>query len=83
MNNEFLALIRNKMEKDKMSIREVCRRAGLSPTHMSFVLKGERELTFPVVAKVSKVFGINPVQAIFIAGLLPVSLPMEDQPRAE
>ena len=53
-----------------LSGRELARQLGLSVSYVSLVLKGSRPVTFYFAAAVAEGFGLDPLEAFYMAGLL-------------
>ena len=66
MQNRLVEFLKGK----GLSGRELARQLGLSVSYVSLVLKGSRPVTFYFAAAVADGFGLDPLEAFYMAGLL-------------
>ena len=66
MKNQLVEFLKSK----NLSGRELSRQLGLSVSYVSLVLKGTRPVTFYFAAAVAEGFGLDPLEAFYMAGLL-------------
>ena len=66
MQNQLIGFLKGK----GLSGRELARQMGLSVSYVSLVLKGSRPVTFYFAASVAEGFGLDPLEAFRMAGLL-------------
>lgn len=73
MEPKLFRWIVDEVERRSWSNNELAKRAGLSPSHLSMVMSGQRSVTFDFCAAIAKAFGERPEVLFRKAGLLPPS----------
>jgi transcriptional regulator with XRE-family HTH domain len=79
VEDRLVAWINKELEKRDWSHRKLAREAGVSHTHISNVLSGERNVTFDFCASIAKALGKLPEDLFRMAGLLPPLPEPEDE----
>jgi len=80
----FIRLLREGMEKRKISLNQLAERAGLSPAFLSRIMNQERGLpSDKAILRLARVLDLQPNERLLIeAGRIPEDLqPMLSQPR--
>ena len=57
-------------EKRNWSNNDLAKRAGLSPSHLSMVMSGQRSITYDFCTAIARAFGERPEVMFRMAGLL-------------
>lgn len=73
MEPKLFRWIVDETEKRNWSNNELAKRAGLSPSHLSMVMSGQRSVTYDFCAGIARAFGERPEVVFRKAGLLPAS----------
>jgi transcriptional regulator with XRE-family HTH domain len=80
----FVNLLREGMERQRISLNQLAYRAGVSPAFLSRILNGERGLpSDKIILRFAKLVDLEPPERLLIeAGRIPVELrPMLSQPQ--
>ena len=56
--------LRNAMLRQGLTVSTCAIKAGLSPSHVSNLLKGDKTAQFSTITKLAKLFGVDPVTLI-------------------
>ena len=67
---EFINWIREKIAENELTYEEFGKMAGFSKSHISLVMSGQRSVTPRFCNGVAKVFGLDSVKVLGLAGLL-------------
>ena len=74
MQNRLVEFLKGK----GLSGRELARQMGMSVSYVSLVLKGSRPVTFYFAAAAAEGFGLDPLEAFYMAGLLKKGADLRD-----
>jgi transcriptional regulator with XRE-family HTH domain len=80
----FIKMLRDGMERRKISLNQLAEKAGISPAYLSRILNKERGLpSDKAIFRLAEVLGLQPRERLLIeAGRLPADLkPFLSQPR--
>lgn len=71
--NTFSELVKSRLEKKKISLRELCRRSGMDPSFLSKVLAGKRNPPSEddILARLAGALEVSPEELFVSAGRLP------------
>jgi len=71
-SQKFVVTIRQAMDKKKMSLREVAKKAGISPTGLLRILRGEYLPSNDAILRLAKALNIVPPELLlYFAGKIP------------
>jgi transcriptional regulator with XRE-family HTH domain len=74
-HSRFIKLVKDALEKERYSARELALKIGVAPSYITRVLGGERNPpSSEIIEDISKVLNINPDRLLMEAGRLPVFL---------
>jgi len=68
---DFRTWLSLKLEKHRMPQYRLGERTGYSAAFVSLILKGKRELTADFCIKAAEALGIDPLEALQVAGFVP------------
>lgn len=79
MKSAFLAWLQASLRDKQWSLSELARRSGVSQSHLSNIISGNREASAATLTALAKAFNL-PAELVFAkAGLLPPSKDMLDE----
>lgn len=71
----FIKLVKDALERERYSARELALKIGIAPSYITRVLAGERNPpSSEIIEEMAKVLKINPDRLLIEAGRLPVFL---------
>jgi DNA-binding XRE family transcriptional regulator len=75
MANDLVSWLAENLEERGWSLRELARRAEISHTTVSSVLKEQQAPSWEFCAEIARVFGLQPERVFVMAGLMPAPPP--------
>ena len=62
----FIDYIRSQMLKQKIGVRELAKKAGITPRHMSSILRKKRNPSNNTILKIASAIGVNPPELLLL-----------------